>query len=80
MTSAEIVAEFVRGRPDLELEVRRKVTDPFCAPEARAMFAREFVLGAFREVTDDERVGLDRMGGNGAVDWEEVARIFGAPP
>ena len=78
MTSAEIVAEFVRGRSDLEAEIRRQVTDAFKAPEVVATIARELVMDACCEVSDEERAKLDRMRGNGAVDWEELVRLFGA--
>ena len=79
MTSAEIVAEFVRGRPVTLAQMQRKMSDRYCAPEMYQVFAQSFVLEAMKEVTDAERKKLDRMRGNGAVDWDELAHIFGAP-
>lgn len=80
MSSAEVVAAFVRGRKELEAEIRRHMEDGFKAPEVRAEIARELVVEALEDVSDEERGGLDRMRGNGAVDWTEVASLLGAPP
>jgi hypothetical protein len=78
LSSAMIVAEFVRGRPALELRMRRKMTDGFTAPEVYPVKAQQLVIDAMQEVTDEERRGLDRMRGNGPVLWDEVAKLFGA--
>ena len=78
MTSAEIIAEFVKGRPSVESELRRKMTDGYVAPEAYSALAKDIVVDALSEVTDDERKKLDRMRGNGGVDWTDVAKLFGA--
>jgi hypothetical protein len=79
MTSAEIVAEFVRSRPALELAVRRITGDAFKAPEVIPRLVRGEIMDAFRDVTAEEITQLDRMRGNGDVDWSEVARAFGGP-
>lgn len=79
MTSAEIVVEFVKGRPDLERVLRKKMTDAFCAPEMYAPKCADLVHDAFSEVTEEEKALLDKVRGNDDVDWTEVARTFGAP-
>lgn len=80
MTSAEIVVGFVQGRPVLEVAVRRHATDPFHAPESVAALIRSEIIDAFDDVTDEERASLDRMRGNGAVVWNDVAKAFGWRP
>jgi hypothetical protein len=77
--TAEIVVEFVKGRPDLEATVRKKMTDAFRAPEEYAPVCADLVKEALSDVTDGEKALLDRMRGNGNVVWEDVARAFGAP-
>ncbi len=79
MTSAEVVVEFVKGRPDLEKVLRKKMTDVFCAPEAYAPRCADIVKDALMDVSEEERKILDKMRGNGKADWNEVARAFGAP-
>jgi len=76
-TSAEIVVEFVRGRPDLELEIRRITGDGFKAPEARVQLVMEEVIATFSSVTAEEIAALNRMRGNGAVVWADVVKAFG---
>jgi hypothetical protein len=80
VTSAEIVCEFVMGRPDLELEVRREMTDGFRAPEAFASVAFTLITDSMkdRNPSPEEQAGINRMRGNGNVDWNDVARHFGA--
>ena len=79
MTSAEIIVEFVKSRPDLERILRKKMTDVFCSPEMYAPKCADLVRDACSEVTEEEKVLLDKVRGNGDVDWTEVARVFGAP-
>lgn len=79
MTSAEIVLEFLRGRPQVLAELKEKVCDPFRAPEIRAVLARELVLEALNDVSNDERTKLDRMRGNGPVDWQAVVDGLDTP-
>jgi hypothetical protein len=80
MTSAEIVIEFIRSRPELEKEVREMVNSPryaYTAPEIVAAALGEsmrVVMGA--GVTDEERAKLDRMRGNGVVEWGDVRKAF----
>ena len=75
-TSAEIVVDFIKGRPDLLAEMRERVNDPYRAPEMCVPLARELTIEAFGEVSDKERVLLDRMRDNGPVDWQAVANAF----
>lgn len=70
----------MKGRPALELVLRRITGDAFKAPEVVAQLVREEVLDAFSDVSPEERIGLDRMRGNGAVIWADVARAFGELP
>lgn len=77
MTSAEVVVEYVKGRPRLESAVRVLATDTYKAPETVPTLVRELIMESFREVTAEEREKLDRMRGNGKVDWFDVARAFG---
>lgn len=79
MTSAEIVIEFVKGRPDLEQLLRKKMSDWFRAPEAYAPLCAELVREDASDPSDEEKALLDKVRGNGDVDWAEVARAFGAP-
>lgn len=79
MTSAEIVVEFVKGRPDLERVLRKKMTDVFCAPEMYAPKCADLVRDALDEVSDAEKALLDKVRGNGDVEWADVAQAFGAP-
>ena len=77
MTSVETVAEFVRGRPDLELEIRRITGDGFKAPEM--VLVKELIVEAVNgTITEEERLGLGRL--DAAVSWIDVARAFGAGP
>lgn len=78
-TTAEIVVEFVQGRPKLEATLRKKMTDTFRAPEEYAPVCADLVKEALLDVSDDEKTLLDRMHGKGNVVWEDVARAFGAP-
>jgi hypothetical protein len=78
MTSAEIVVEFIRGRPALEAAVRKITGDPYRAPEIISTLVQEEVLCSLDDVSDEERAKLDAMRGRGDVDWAEVARAFGA--
>lgn len=77
MTSAEVIVEFVKGRGGpLEKEVRRICNDAFAAPEVIGGKVYTVVKDAFSVVSDAERASLDRMRGNGAVDWDAVASAF----
>jgi hypothetical protein len=78
MTSAEVVVEFVKGRPELEKTLRKKMVDVFCAPEAYVPRCADIVKDALTDVSEEERKILDKMRGKGRVDWAEVARAFGA--
>jgi hypothetical protein len=78
-TSAEIVIEFVKGRPHLETILRKKMADVFCAPEMYGPKCADLVHDEFDDLSDDEKALLDKVRGNGNVDWAEVARAFGAP-
>ncbi len=80
MTSAEIVVEFVKGRPELEKILRKKMVDVFCAPEMYGPKCADLVHDEIDDdATDEEKTLLDKVRGNGKVDWNEVARAFGAP-
>jgi hypothetical protein len=78
MTSAEIIVEFVKGRPYTRNEIERVVNDGFKAPEVIPDMVAALVLDACMEVNDEERKGLDRVRGNGSVDWTEVVQAFKA--
>jgi len=80
MTSAEIVIEFVRGRPGTLAEMTKQMNDAFRAPEAFAGMAQSIVQDALRSVSAEERESLDRMRGNGPVDWQDVAKAFMEDP
>jgi hypothetical protein len=71
-TSSHIVVDFILGRPSLELEIRRKMTDPYQPPEAPAMWAKEMVLEAINTASEEEQELLDQVRGNGPVVWTEV--------
>lgn len=77
-SSASYLVEFVRGRPKLEAACRKVATDPFKAPELAREIIAVFCLEALQDVTAEERQGLERTRGNGAVDWDEVRQAFAA--
>jgi hypothetical protein len=80
MTSAEIIVEFVKGRPELEKYLRKKMTDVFCAPEMYAPKCADIIRDVIDDdISDAEKALLDKVRGNGNVVWADVARTFGAP-
>ena len=77
-TSAQVVIEFVQGRPALEADLRKMADEgKFRAPEVQVELVQEALMEAFKEVSPEERVKLDRVRGNGRVDWEVVSKAFG---
>lgn len=76
LTSAEIVVEFIQGRPNLLAEMKKEMNDPFRAPELYADIAKILTMEALSEVSEEERTKLDRMRGNGPVNWQAVADAF----
>jgi hypothetical protein len=77
MTSAEIVIEFIKGRPELEAEVRKLADQPYRAPEIMACDVANHVIATMAAyVTKDERKKLSRMEGNGQVSWRDVTKAF----
>jgi hypothetical protein len=83
MTSAELMIAFVQAHPGLELAMWRAMNDRYKAPELFPVLAQHTVIGW---IQDQERpmppaciALLDRMRGNGDVDWKAVADAFGAP-
>ena len=75
-SSAEIVVEFVRARPELEAACRKHADNAYLAPEERVWRIGDQIRAAFSAVTAAERVSLDRVRGNGNVDWDAVAVAF----
>jgi hypothetical protein len=76
VTSAEIIVEFIRGRPVALAEMKKQMNDGFRAPELFASVARTLTFDALSVVSDEERTKLNRMRGNGDVDWQAVADAF----
>lgn len=76
----KIIIAFIKARGgELERAVINEARNPWRAPEATAGNVQGIVLHALHEVTDDERAELDKMRGQGAVEWLEVARAFEKP-
>jgi hypothetical protein len=75
-TSAEIIIEFVNGRPDLLAEMRKRMSNVYTAPEAYAQIAGHIVLDAALVVSEREHALLNRVRNNGLVDWQAVADAF----
>ena len=78
-TSADIVIEVIKGRgPEFVAEVSKIAKDAwFRAPEIRYEKLLDLLQRAlFADVSDEERASLDRMRGNGKVDWDAVIVAF----
>ena len=78
-SSASYIVEFVRGRPGLEAQCKKVARDPFKAPELAREIISIFCVEALHAATPEEREGIERIRGNGAVDWDEVRQAFATP-
>src|ERR1700685_4191353 len=76
VTSTEIIIEFIQGRPVALAEMQKQMNDGFRAPELFASVARTLAFDALSVISDEERTKLDRIRGNGDVDWQAVADAF----
>jgi hypothetical protein len=79
MTSATILAEFIRSRPNLESFTTKIVSDPSRASDLKTELVGMIVAAALENTSESEKRLLEKIQYLPAVDWDELVGMFVTP-